>query len=64
MSETKPYEEHGSAQESRYTDLLRTLTVERFTLWKPSTLAEERDEMPTSRTLRDRLPFEPITPTF
>jgi hypothetical protein len=45
---------------SEHEDLVRALTVERFTKWTPSTSANDRAEMVACPTVRDGLPFEPI----
>ena len=42
MAGTEHHEEHVSAPEVDYTDLLRALTVERFTAWKPPESATDR----------------------
>jgi len=52
-----------SAPDVGHPDLLRALTVERFTQWKPSTSVQDRTEMVACPTLRDGLPFEPIART-
>lgn len=44
---------------SEHDDLVRALTVERFTRWKPSTSAEDRTKMGVYPTVRDGLPFQP-----
>jgi len=41
-------------------DLVRALTVERFTKWKPSSSTKDRTEMVACPTVRDGLPFQPI----
>jgi hypothetical protein len=61
MAATKRYEEHEPTSDIDRADLLRTLTVERFTQWRPTTTSEDRDEMVACPTVRDGLPFEPIT---
>jgi len=40
-------------------DLVRALTVERFTKWKPSPSTLDRTEMVACPTVRDGLPFQP-----
>ena len=42
MAGTEHHEEHVSAPEVDYADLLRALTVERFTPWKPPESAPDR----------------------
>jgi hypothetical protein len=61
MATTNPYEEHEPPSQVDRADLLRALTVERFTPWSPMTTSEDRDEMVAYPTVRDGLPFEPIT---
>ena len=61
MAATNPYEEHEPPSQVDRADLLRALTVERFTPWTPTTTSEDRDEMVACPTVRDGLPFEPIT---
>jgi hypothetical protein len=46
--------------ETEHDDVVRALTVECFTRWKPSTSAKDRTEMLACPTVRDGLPFEPI----
>jgi len=45
---------------SDWDDLVRALTVERFTKWKPSPSTKDRTEMVACPTVRDGLPFQPI----
>ena len=59
MARTEPNEKHGSLPEVDKADLLRALTVERFTAWKPPSSATDRAEMVAYPTVRDGLPFEP-----
>lgn len=42
MATAKPNEEHGTVPEVDYAELLRALTVERFTAWKPPSSATDR----------------------
>jgi len=42
MATAKPNEEHGTVPEVDYAELLRALTVERFTVWKPPSSATDR----------------------
>ena len=42
MATAKPNEEHGTVPEVHYAELLRALTVERFTVWKPPSSATDR----------------------
>ena len=42
MSTAEPNEEHGTVPEVDYAELLRALTVERFTVWKPPSSATDR----------------------
>ena len=42
MATAKPNEEHGTVPEVDYAELLRALTVERFTVWKPPPSATDR----------------------
>lgn len=53
---------HWPAQ-SGHEELIRALTVERFTRWKPSPSANDRTEAQACPSVRDGLPFEPIART-
>lgn len=43
-------------------DLVRALTVERLTKWKPSPSTSDRTEVVACPTVRDGLPFQPFQP--
>jgi hypothetical protein len=60
MAASNPYEELESVPEVEHADLVRLLTVERFTVWKTSTAMRDRAEMAACPTVRDGMPFEPI----
>ncbi len=52
-----PIPSHATSDQD---DLVRALTVERFTRWKPSPSTNDQTEMVACPAVRDGLPFQPI----